>query len=129
MLAIMTTFASAKDYSILRRLGEDCRKAGVRLTARGEVIVGGDVVGTYELSAGVLVMHGVPIDARWLAAPGLRQVDWDESLAKGSGAAFHTRCSARATSVLRLPRARRSISAAPRSGRNGPLAKVWKPAT
>jgi hypothetical protein len=75
MLAIMTPFASAKNYSILRRLGDDCKKAGVSLTSRGEVVVGGSIVGSYELAGGVLVMHDVPRDAAWLSTLALRQVD------------------------------------------------------
>jgi hypothetical protein len=71
----MTLFASARNYSSPKRIAEAARKAGVVLTDRGDVLVDGEVVGSYELAGGILVVHDASPYAPWLAALGLRQVD------------------------------------------------------
>ena len=55
----MTIFASRALWTP-RRLNDACRKHGVILSDRsGEVIVGGEVVGSFELAGGALVLHDV----------------------------------------------------------------------
>ena len=69
-----TIFASSRNYSSTHRLRDACRKAGVSLSSRGEVIHGGAVVGTYELAGGVIVVRDIALDSPLIAALDLRQV-------------------------------------------------------
>ena len=55
----MTIFASRTLWT-KRRLYDACRKHGVILSDRsGEIIVGGEVVVSFELTGGALVFHDI----------------------------------------------------------------------
>jgi hypothetical protein len=68
-----TVFAAARNWTPAR-INAACRKHGVALTDRGEVIYEGQIVGSYELAGGVLVMHGIAYDSPLVEIFEMRQV-------------------------------------------------------
>ena len=71
----MTNFASRALWT-KRRLNDACRKHGIILSDRsGEVIVGGEVVGSFELAGGALVFHDIDHRSPLVGIFDLRQVE------------------------------------------------------
>jgi hypothetical protein len=68
-----TVFASARNWTPVR-INAACRQHGVGLTDRGEVILAGEVVGSYELAGGVLVIRDIAHDSPLVGIFDLRQV-------------------------------------------------------
>ena len=52
-----------------------CRRHGLSLTEHGEVVRDGEVVATYELAAGILVLHGLPAKSPLVPALHLRPAE------------------------------------------------------
>ena len=69
-----TLFVSNRDWTP-RRASAVCRRHGINLTDRGEVIFNGQIVATYELAAGTLVLHGLLPSSPLIAALDLRPVE------------------------------------------------------
>ena len=69
-----TLFVSDHDWTP-RRLASVCRRHGISLTPRGELILDGEIVATYELAAGTLVLHGLAPGSPLVAVLFLRPVE------------------------------------------------------
>jgi hypothetical protein len=71
---VTTLYVSNRDWTP-RRANAVCRRHGISLTSRGEVIFNGQIVATYELAAGTLVLHGLELGSPLIAALDLRPVE------------------------------------------------------
>lgn len=71
----MTLFAS-RDTWTSRRLNAVCRKRGVSLSERnGDVIFHGQVVGSFELAGGTLVLHDIDESSPLIGIFDLQRLD------------------------------------------------------
>jgi hypothetical protein len=71
----MTLFASRHLWPDFPKLHRHARQHGVWLTDRGEVILDGEGVGTYELAGGALVFHDIQPQSPLVEIFDLRQVE------------------------------------------------------
>jgi hypothetical protein len=69
-----TVFASGRLWSSPKRLNDACRKHGIALTERGEVIHDGKLVATYGLAGVALVLRGLVPTSPLVRAFDLRKV-------------------------------------------------------
>jgi hypothetical protein len=70
----MTMFASRALWTA-RRLNKVCQDHGVHLSERGEVVLGGAVVGSFEIAGGALVFHEIDSESPLVDIFDLQQVE------------------------------------------------------
>ena len=71
---MMTMFASRALWTA-RRLNKVCKAHRVHLSERGQVVLGGAVVGSFELAGGALVFHGIAHKSPLIDIFDLQQVE------------------------------------------------------